>query len=179
MATSGPRAHYACTGRSSPSGSVTCFGLTAIVLAGSSITLHLNASGTNNPTHLYFAAHPELPAEGSFALYVPNTSSSGSTSPASLTDPDQLVDYVEWGTPGQTAAPNRSVAESAGLWPTGDVVNTTGQIPGPGYSISFCGAATDRGATHWQISAPNFGNTALCTTPTKSATWGRIKTLYR
>jgi len=151
------------------------------VLAGSRITLHLNASGTNTATDLYFAAHPELGSAGSFALFVPNTSTTGSTAPASLTDANQLVDYVEWGAAGQGAQPNRTVAENAGRWPVGDVVETASTLPndGAGYSISFCGTRTQRGASFWNISTPNFGAGAPCTTPTKSATWGRIKALYR
>ncbi len=149
--------------------------------SGSRLTFHLNASGTNNSTNIYLPAHPELGTAGSFALYVPNNSSTGSTAPASLTDPNQIVDYVEWGATGQAAQPNRSTAESAGLWPSGDVVETDATLPagGTGYSISFCGTRTDRGSAFWNISVPNFGASPICATPTRSATWGRIKNLYR
>lgn len=149
--------------------------------AGSAITLHFNVSGTNNATNLFFPAMPELGTQGSFALYVPNSTSTGSTAPASLTDPDQMIDYVEWGTPGQAAQPNRTTAVSAGFWGSGDAVNTDALLPGggAGYSISFCGARTDHGAASWEISTPNFGTSARCLTPTRNPTWGRIKALYR
>ena len=149
--------------------------------AGSAITLHFNASGTNNATNLFFPAMPELGTQGSFALYVPNSTSTGSSAPAALTDPDQIVDYVEWGTPGQAAMPNRTTAVSASFWTAGDAVNTDALLPGggAGYSISFCGARNEHGASFWQISTPNFGTAARCVTPVKSPTWGRIKALYR
>lgn len=145
------------------------------------LTLHLNASGSNSATDLYFSAHPELGSAGSFALYVANTSSTGSTAPASLNDANQMVDYVEWGATGQAAQPNQATAVAAGLWNAGAVVETASTLPnnGAGYSLSFCGARTDRGISFWNISTPNFGAGPNCTTPTKTATWGRIKSLYR
>lgn len=156
-------------------------GTNVSVAAGAAINLHFNASGTNTATDLYFPALPELPTQGSFALYVPNTTSTGSTSPASLADATQIIDYVEWGSPGQAAKPNQATAVSAGFWAASDAVNTDGQLPagGAGYSISFCGAPTDHGASAWQISRPNFGTSARCATPTRNPTWGRIKALYR
>jgi len=148
------------------------------VTAGAAVTLHLNAAGTNTSTDVFLAV-PELGTSGSFALYVPNNTAS-SSSPASLTDAKQIVDYVEWGTPGQAAPPNEATAVSAGLWSAGTAVNTDALIPGGvGYSISFCGTRADHGASFWQISRPNFGSGAQCTTPTRNPTWGRIKALYR
>ncbi len=148
------------------------------VNAGAAVTLHLNAAGTNTATDVFLAV-PELGTSGSFALYVPNNTTS-SSSPASLTDVKQIVDYVEWGSPGQPTPPNESTAVSAGLWSAGDAVNTDAMIPGgAGYSISFCGTRTDHGASFWQISRPNFGTAAPCATPTRNPTWGRIQALYR
>ena len=136
------------------------------VAAGAALTLHFNASGTNTATDLFFPAMPELGTQGSFALYVPNSTSTGSTSPASLADATQILDYVAWGTPGQAAEPNETTAVSAGFWATSDAVNTDAQLPagGAGYSISFCGARTDHGASFWKISRPNFGTSARCLT---------------
>ena len=70
---------------------------------------------------------------------------------------------------------------AANVWDLGEVVETSVSLPGggAGYSISFCGSVTDHGPSFWQISTPNFGTGALCTTPTKNPTWGRIKSLYR
>lgn len=151
------------------------------VAAGAAITLHFNVAGTNTATDLFFAAMPELGTAGSFALYVPNSTASGSTSPASLNDATQIIDYVAWGTPGQAAQPNETTAVNAGFWAATDAVNTDAQLPagGAGYSISFCGARTDHGASFWKISRPNFGTSARCLTPAQSPTWGRIKALYR
>src|SRR4029079_10835097 len=128
----------------------------------------------------FFPAVPELGLQGSFALYVPNSTSTGSTAPASLTDAAQMIDYVEWGTPGQTAQPNQATAITAGFWASGAAVNTDAQIPaGTGYSISFCGTRADHGAAFWLVTSPNFGMAARCVTPTRTPTWGRIKALYR
>lgn len=151
------------------------------VAAGAAVNLHFNATGSNTATDLYFPAMPELGTQGSFALYVPNSTSTGSTVPAALGDATQIIDYVEWGTPGQAAQPNQATAVGASFWAPTDAVNTDAQLPGggAGYSISFCGSATDHGASFWKISRPNFGTQARCVTPTLNPTWGRIKTLYR
>ena len=151
------------------------------VAAGAAVNLHFNAAGSNTATDLFFPAMPELGTQGSFALYVPNSTAAGSTDPALLSDVAQIIDYVEWGTPGQGAQPNQATAVGAGFWSASDAVNTDAQLPagGAGYSISFCGNATDHGASFWKISRPNFGSAARCVTPTLNPTWGRIKTLYR
>ena len=90
------------------------------------------------------------------------------------------MDYVEWGTSGQVAQPNRATAVSAGVWPSGDVVDVT-DLPngGQGYSISFCGTSANHGATFWSKTTPNFGSGIICSTSARTATWGRIKSLYR
>jgi hypothetical protein len=150
--------------------------------AGSALTIHLNASGTNNSTNLFFPAAPELGTAGSFAIYVPNTTSGagGSTAPAALTDPNQMADYVEWGVGGQGAQPNHATAVSASLWPSTDVVDIT-DLPngGLGYSISFCGTRANRGASFWSKTTPNFGTGLLCTSAARYSSWGRLKALYR
>jgi plastocyanin len=167
----------------SQSGASVALPVNAIAIgAGSSVTLHLGASGTNDATNVFVPAAPTLTAAGSFALYVPNTTTGpgGSTAPASLTDANQMVDYVEWGTPGQAASPNRSTAVSANFWGPTDVVNVT-DLPNGGlnYSISFCGLRGQYGATFWNKTTPNFGAGPICTTASRPSTWGRIKSLYR
>jgi plastocyanin len=167
--------------RVTPSSTVTTLGTGIFLGAGSSLTLHLNASGTDDANNLYLPGVPDLGTAGSFAIYVPNTTTGpgGSLAPASLADANQMVDYVEWGIAGQAAQPNRTTAVTAGLWPTGDVVDIT-DLPagGTGYSIAFCGSHTDHGASFWQKARPNFGGT-LCTTAAHTSTWGRLKALYR
>lgn len=149
---------------------------------GSSVTLHLNASGTNDATNVYLPTAPELPTAGSFAIYIPNTTSAldGSSAPASLTDANQMVDYVEWGAPAQSGMPNHDTAVAALLWPASDVVNVT-DLPngGLGYSISFCGQRGQHGASFWSKTTPNFGAGPLCSTAALPTTWGRLKALYR
>ena len=146
------------------------------------VTLHLGAGGTDTATDVYVPAATPLGSAGSFALYVPNntTAAEGSSNPASLTDGNQMVDFVEWGTFGQPSPPNELTAVAAGKWIMGDAVEV-GSLPnhGAGYSISFCGTAADRGVGFWHVSAPNFGSGAPCTTPARDLTWGELKSLYR
>ena len=168
--------------RVTPNSTATTLGTGFFLGSNSSLTLHLNASGSNDATNIYLPAIGDMGTAGSFALYLPNstTGAGGSTAPASLTDSNQMVDYVEWGVAGQAAQPNRATAVTAGLWNTGDVVDIT-QLPngGVGYSLAFCGNAGNHGASFWSMAHPNFGASALCTTPARSSTWGRLKALYR
>jgi plastocyanin len=145
-------------------------GNTVPVLPGASVTAHWGLAGTNTATDLFFSAVSELANTGSFSLYAPNTAT-GTT----FNDATQIIDFVQWGVAGR---PNEATAANAiaGLWTAGDFVN--GETNGA-YSISFCGSATQHGAAQWQISTPNFGTTPLCTTPTITTSWGRLKTLYR
>ena len=166
---------------SSQAGVTQTLSTTALTVnANSTLTIHLNASGTNTTTDVFFPAAPELGTSGSFAIYVPNNTT-GSTTPVSLTDAKQIIDYVAWGTPGQATPPNEATAVSAGFWSAGDAVPTDAALPagGTGYSISFCGARTDHGSSFWHISRPNFGASPDCSTPALNPTWGRLKALYR
>jgi len=146
------------------------------------VTLHLGASGTSTATDVFVPAAVALGSSGSFALYTPNnsTAAGGSTHPGSLTDASQMVDYVEWGAPGQSAPPNAATANISGKWATGGVVDVT-SLPngGAGYSITFCGTAANRGPGFWHLSRPNFGTAPNCSTPARPESWGRIKLLYR
>jgi hypothetical protein len=142
----------------------------------------INYGGASNQTIFYTPTGLQLASAGSFALYVPNNTDgpNGSTEPHSLDDPDQLVDDVEWGIPGQAAQANRATAVAAGRWTAGDVVDVSG-LPngGAGYSITFCGNRAQRGSSCWSASRPNFGTAPPCTTPSWTSGWGRVKALYR
>jgi plastocyanin len=142
-----------------------------VVPAGGRVILHLGASGTNTATEVFLPTAADLGASGSFALYAPNTVGTA------LTDANMLVDFVQWGAAGQ---PNETTAQTAGVWTVGQAA-ATAQPPDPavGHSISFCGAATDRGASFWDVTLPNFGAGGQCTTPSLTTSWGRLKTLYR
>lgn len=138
-----------------------------IVPADGFVVIHCNTTGTNTSTDQYLPAITDLPAAGSVALYAPNTAF------ASLALADQMVDFVQWGAPGQA---NEATAQTAGLWSTGQSLNNVAD----GHSIEFCGLATEHGALHWgEISAPNFGSNGNCITPTRTTSWGRIKAIYR
>ena len=137
-----------------------------MVPAGGRVVVWVNRAGTNSQTEFFFGAEPELPRTGSAALYAPSTVN------ANLADVNQIIDFVEWGAPGQL---NAGTAVTAALWNDLDFVAP----PAESHSIEFCGTEAQRGAAFWrQVQAATPGG-ADCLTPTLSATWGRIKTLYR
>lgn len=138
-----------------------------VVAGGGRVVLHCNATGTNTATDLFLPAVTDLPANGSVALYVPNTVNT------SLALADQMIDFVQWGAGGQE---NEATAQAAGFWSAGAAITNVAA----GHSIEFCGQPGQYGATQWhEISTPNFGSDGNCATPNFSTTWGRIKTLYR
>jgi len=139
------------------------------VPAGGRVNVHTNEAGTNTATNLFMSGLGDLPSTGSVALFTPQAQ--GGTLGA-LSAP-LMVDFVQWGASGR---PNEATANSAGYWTTGDFV---GGVDDPGFSIAFCGNATDRGVASWSVAHPNFGTQPPCSTPTATTSWGRIKILYR
>jgi plastocyanin len=141
------------------------------VLSGSNpgrVVIHTNQTGTNTATDIFLNTIGDLPATGSVALYVPNTTSS-------LVDPDQIIDFVQWGAGNQA---NSATAVLAGIWPS--AAEFVPAVPVAGnYDITFCGVESERGASHWEVAHPNFRTQSLCATPTQASSWGRIKVLYR
>jgi plastocyanin len=136
------------------------------VAGGGHLVLHFATAGTNTATDLFFSTI-DLPATGSAALYVPNTSAT------SLALASQIIDFVEWGAPTQE---NEAAAVTAGFWPAGVAVPTVAA----GHSIEFCGDPGQYGPARWYDNpTPNLGSNDNCIVPTFSTTWGRIKTLYR
>jgi hypothetical protein len=131
------------------------------------VVVNLNQSGTNSATQLYFPGVTIDPA-GSAALYCATTYAPDTT----VTSTTLMVDYVQWGAAGWR---NESTANTAGLWTTGDVVPAVAD----GHSIEFCGTRADRGLSSWRGSPTPTPGSVNCVTPVISATWGRIKTLYR
>jgi len=135
---------------------------------GATLTIHTNESGTNTSTDMYLPAIGPLGgAAGSVALYAPNTVNTA------LTDPTQVIDFVEWGSGGQV---NEATAVAASVWTAG----VAAPLVAVGHSIEFCGSAAQH-AGAWFESTPSFsgapGNCGV--TPARATTWGRIKTLYR
>ena len=143
------------------------------VLSGASpgrVVIRTNEGTTGSTsTNLFMGGIGDLPTTGSVALYVPNTTS------ASLTDATQIVDFVQWGAGSQ---PGAATAVAAGVWPsTGEFVDP---VPVVGnYDLAFCGTESQRGKVFWNVAHPNFRSQALCATPTRATSWGRIKLLYR
>lgn len=140
---------------------------TSTVAGGGRVTVHVHASGVQSASDLYLPTLEDLPATGSLALYAPNTFVT------TLEDISQIIDYLEWGAPGQA---NESTAQSARLWTAGEAL---GPLP-PGRSFEYCGTRSQHGAMHWSdVTTPNFGSNGACATPVQTHTWGRVKTLYR
>ncbi|NOT34162.1 MAG: hypothetical protein HOP12_08345 [Candidatus Eisenbacteria bacterium] len=134
---------------------------------GGRVVVFLNQTGTNTNTSVFFQG-VTLPRTGSATLYVATTNASQTA----LNRDDMLLDFVQWGAATQQ---NESTAANAGFWNIGEFVDAVAD----GHSLAFCGSATEHGATTWQgIATPNPG-TADCSTPTRNATWGRLKLRYR
>ncbi len=142
---------------------------TITVPVGETITIHVNASGTNTMNDIFVPTLPALPTSGSVALYVPNTVNTA------LTAVDQIIDFVQWGASG---GPNEATAVAASFWTGGEF--TSGGATA-GHSIEFCGTAAQHGASRWYDNpTPNFsGGADNCAVPVISTTWGRIKAIYR
>jgi plastocyanin len=139
------------------------------IAPGGTVTIHTNESGTNTATDVFLPALGNLPdVAGSVALYAPNTKVG-----TLLTDATQIVDFVQWGTTGN---PNEATAISGSVWSGGQAAPAVAA----GHTIEFCGGAQQH-AGHWYDNAtPNFGGASdNCATPAHTATWGRIKLLYR
>jgi plastocyanin len=144
-----------------------------LMLSGSSpgrVVIHTNEGTAGSTSTNLFMNIGDLPTSGSVALYVPNTKV-GTT----LTDATQIVDFVQWGAGSQ---PGAATAVAAGVWPsTGEFVDP---VPVVGnYDLAFCGTESQRGKAFWNVAHPNFRTQALCATPTRATSWGRIKLLYR
>lgn len=135
---------------------------------GARVTIHTNQAGTNTATELFIPGIGDLPLTGAVALYAPYRQS---TTVPGLLNTNTIVDFVQWGGANQ---PNSGNAD--GFWPSDEFVNGESL---PAYSISFCGGRPDHGASFWSVTAANFGNGGLCSTPALNTSWGRIKTLYR
>jgi hypothetical protein len=145
-----------------------------IVAPGGRVVIHLNASGTNTNSDVFitsFSPGTGLPnTTGALALYVPNTVSPSNA----LSRQDMIVDFVQWGAGTQA---NEATAVGAGFWAAGTFIPTMAA----GHSIEYCADANlTHGVALWaEVSTPNFGTNGNCATPTESATWGRVKTVYR
>lgn len=134
---------------------------------GARMVFHANAAGVNTATDFYLPTLGDLPANGSLALYVPNTFN------PSVAAANMMIDFVQWGAGGQA---NEATAVTALLWQAGDAITGVED----GRSIEFCGIGGEYGAARWsEVTTPNFGNNGNCATPTIRSTWGRLKTLYR
>jgi plastocyanin len=139
--------------------------------AGARVTIHTGANGGNSATNIFTPAIGSLnDAAGSVALYVPSTLSPQNA----LTNKDLLIDFVQWGAPGQA---NETTAAQAGFWGAGTSINGVAA----GHSIEYCASATlEHGSNHWaEIAIPNFGGNDDCSTPIAGESWGKLKIIYR
>ena len=148
-------------------GSAVVLPLTDIAVpVGGRVVVHLGLTGANSATDIFLPA-TTLPANGSAALYMPNTVNTN------LTAGDMMVDFVEWGAGGQ---PNEATAVTEGFWTAGQFAPSMLDAN----SIEFCGLESNRGATFWLgILTPTPGSNGNCTTPVDPVSWGLVKSLYR
>ena len=148
--------------------------VSVVVLQGASpgrVVIHTNENLASTQTDLYLPGIGDLPAAGSVALYMPNTAPAHT----SLTNATQIIDFVQWGAGTQA---NAATAVQAGVWPS--VSDFVPAVPAGGdYDLAFCGTESQRGPGFWQVSHPNFRSQAICATPARTSTWGRVKLLYR
>jgi plastocyanin len=146
------------------------------VPSGGRVTIHVNSTGTNTNTDVFTTAITDLATSGFVALYIPNTTTGG-TMPASTTDANQILDFVQW---GASTPANETTAIAATFWGAGSFVPQTAA----GHSIAFCpsvaGLDPAHGALQWaEINPPDIGTTNNCANPVRTTTWGAVKTIYR
>ncbi len=117
---------------------------------GESYTIHVRTAGTNDDNNWYVPSpYPALVvADDSFALY---------KSAGAFTDPNAMLDFVQWGAGGQ---PRENVAVSAGLWPLGQFV----PVPSEGMSIQLCDELSHAPAG-WVAGNPTVGAPNACAAP--------------
>lgn len=142
------------------------------IFSAARVTIHTTEAGINTSSNLFMSGLGDLPTTGSVALYVPNSATPVMGAGSALTEVSQIIDFVQWGAASQG---NFTTAGSAGVWPTNVFLDA---VPA-GYDLVFCGTATQYGKTFWDVARPNFSSGPLCSTPTRTSTWGRIKALYR
>jgi hypothetical protein len=108
------------------------FGSNQTLGAGKYLLIQMNAIGTTNDTTLFTGAGTvDLnPAAGSFALY---------KNSVDFSNPANLVDFVQWGAPGQA---NEAEAIAAAQWNTGGFVPVVAE----GHSIGYTGAGSQASA---------------------------------
>src|SRR5262245_29138072 len=141
------------------------------IAAGARVTLHTAQAGPNTPTDIFAPGIGSLnDAAGSVALYVPSTLAPQNA----LTNTNLMIDFVQWGAPGQA---NETTAAIANFWGTGTSIDGVAA----GHSIEYCATATgEHGASKWaEVAVPNFGSNGNCSTPIAGETWGRLKIIYR
>jgi plastocyanin len=134
------------------------------VPAGGRVVVHLNQSGANNFPNIFVPGANLPDAAGSLGLYVPSTLSQQNA----LTNASLMIDFVQWGAPGQA---NETTANIAGFWTAGTSINGVAA----GHSIEYCANATlDHGIARWaEVNTPNFGTNGNCATPVLGETWAR------
>lgn len=145
-----------------------------LVPSGGRVVVHLNTAGTNTNTDIFIASYVAgtglANTSGSLALYAPHSLAPGNA----LTNAGMILDFVQWGAGAQA---NETTAMTASFWGSGTFVPTVAA----GHSIEYCAnAPLDHGVSRWaEVAVPNFGSDGQCLTPTRTETWGRLKTHYR
>lgn len=123
------------------------FAADRVLKPGRFLVLHFNAVAPDDSANVYLGLGAELdPAGGSLALY---------KNPLNDDDPQNLVDFMEWGVAGQ---PLEAVAVAGAFWGEGEFVPR----PLAGQSINYRGSGS--GPASWCVQfPPTPGGASTCT----------------
>ncbi len=133
-----------------------------ILQPGTTYTVHVRANGTNDGSNFYTTTqYPALGTDsGSFGLY---------KTAGLFTDPDAILDFVQWGGTGEA---REDVAIAAQIWPMNDFTPDATE----GLSIQRC--TEGAGSSGWLVAAPTVGGTNSCSVATETVTWGALKAAF-
>lgn len=132
--------------------------------AGGLLLVHFNQSGTNTSSAVFFL-NDELGAVSDLALYDKGT--------FDFTNAAKMKAFIQYG--GNPGSGRQNVAATAGLW----TLNTFVPPVAMGHSIELCAANATSVGSYVDQSAPTFGQQNGCGVAVESATWSKLKSVYR
>lgn len=130
--------------------------------AGGYALVHFNQSGSNTSTEVFFPGD-QLAAVTDLALYAT----------ANFTSSSAIRAFIQFG--GHPGSGRESVAQSAGLWSSGDF------IPGVanGNSIELCNGSPASSSSYVPQTTPTLGQDNGCGVPVEASSWSQLKSIFR
>jgi hypothetical protein len=111
--------------------------------SGNLVVVHINTAGTDSATDLYTGSGGSNMSDTAGSIAIFNSSTHNSST---------IIDYLEYGSGGQTWQP---AAVAAGIWTAGDYIKNVTTV---GNSIALKNKAIDNNkSTDWQEQSPNPG----------------------